>query len=341
MQKQATSDLSGPDLVARLRGKRVLVVGDLMLDQYLRGDAERISPEAPVPVVHLTEERRYPGGAGNVARNIAALGGRPCLMGIVGNDEAGRILQQTFPDEGVEAFVTLRPDRVTTVKTRVSAQRQQMVRIDREEIRPLSEEEEDNFFLQLEPILERYEVFILSDYGKGLVGVSFMERLGMLLHSLAHPPLLLIDPRPEQMNLYRDAYLLTPNAGEIRDAVHMPARSRDEIVLAGREAKELCGCRNLLITLGAQGMALFQASGEVRYLPTAAQDVFDVSGAGDTVIATLALALAAGLPLLPSCILANFAAGVVVAKVGTATVAPTQLLEAVKTWPTLKLEKWA
>ena len=330
-----------PDLAARLRDKRVLIVGDVMLDQYLFGDAERISPEAPVPVIRLEQERCYLGGAGNVARNVTALGGKASLVGIAGDDDAGHMLQDLLRQEAINAHVPLCPGRVTTRKTRILARNQQMLRLDREHPCPLNPEEERLFLDRLAPLAEEHEVLILSDYGKGLVSPSCMEAVRALLGSLPRAPFVLVDPRPHNMHLYQSAFLLTPNLKESSDSVHLPIRSRDEILAAGRAVMARSGTRHLLITLGAQGLALFLATGEVWRIPTSAQAVFDVSGAGDTVISAVALGMAAGMPLLPACMLANFAAGIVVAKVGTATATPDELVDAVTTWPVPDLEKWA
>jgi len=329
------------DLASRLRDKRVLIVGDVMLDQYLSGDAERISPEAPVPVIRLEQERCYLGGAGNVARNVAALGGRASLVGIAGDDDAGRMLQDILRQEAINAYVPLCPGRVTTRKTRVLARNQQMLRLDREHVCPLKEEEERLLLARLAPLAEEHETLILSDYGKGLVSASFMEALRALLLSLPRSPRLLVDPRPQNMHLYRGTFLLTPNLKESAEAVNLATRTQDEILAAGRAVMAGSCAHHLLITLGPQGMALFLATGEVWRIPTAARDVFDVSGAGDTVIGSVALGMAAGMPLLPACMLANFAAGIVVAKVGTATATPDELVDAVISWPVPDLEKWA
>jgi rfaE bifunctional protein kinase chain/domain len=333
--------LTTPDLTARLRDKRVLIVGDIMLDQYLFGDAERISPEAPVPVIRLEQELRCLGGAGNVARNVTALGGRASLVGMAGDDDAGRMLRDLLQQENINAYVPLCPGRVTTLKTRVLARNQQMLRLDRETSAPLKPEEEALLLEHLASLAEGHDACILSDYGKGLVSPAFMVALRALLLAMPRPPLLLVDPRPQNMQLYHGAMLLTPNLKESAEAVHLPTRSQEEILLAGRALMERCAARNLLMTLGAQGMALFLTTGEVWRIPTSAQAVFDVSGAGDTVIGTVALAIAAGMPLLPACMLANFAAGIVVAKVGTATADPDELVNAVNNWPVPDLEKWA
>ena len=329
------------DLALRLRGKRVLIVGDVMLDQYLFGDAERISPEAPVPVIRLEQESVYLGGAGNVARNVKALGGRASLVGLAGEDAAGHILQNLLRQEGITAYVPLCPGRVTTMKTRVLARNQQMLRLDREKPCPLKPDEERLLLDRLAALAEEHEVLILSDYDKGLVCPSFMTSLNSLLSDLPRAPYLLVDPRPQNMWFYQGAFLLTPNLKECADAVRLPTRTQDEILAAGREVMSRSGARHLLVTLGSQGMALFLATDEVWRIPTSAQAVFDVSGAGDTVIGAAALGLAAGMPLLPACMLANFAAGVVVAKVGTATATADELMNAVTTWPVPDLEKWA
>jgi rfaE bifunctional protein kinase chain/domain len=329
------------DLSARLRDKRVLILGDVMLDQYLFGDAERISPEAPVPVIRLEQERCYLGGAGNVARNIKALGGRASLVGVAGDDAAGRMLHDILRQEAIDAYVPLFTDRVTTVKTRVLARDQQMLRIDREAPSLLKPDEERVLLDKLSASVQEHEVLILSDYDKGIVGTSFMDSFRALLKAQPRPPLVFVDPRPQNMHLYQGAFLLTPNLKESSDTVNMRTRSQDEIVAAGRAVQALSKVRHLLITLGPQGMALFQETGEVWRIPTSAQKVFDVSGAGDTVIAAVALGMAAGMPLLPSCMLANFAAGIVVAKVGTATAMPAELVEAVTNWPVPDFVKWA
>ena len=329
------------DLAARLRDKRVLIVGDVMIDQYLFGDAERISPEAPVPVIRLEQERCYLGGAGNVARNVTALGGKATLVGVAGDDDAGRMLQELLRQVAIDAYLPLCPGRVTTLKTRVLARNQQMLRLDRETPCPLKPEEERLLLDRLAPLAGEHEALILSDYDKGLVSPSFMEALRALLASLPGAPLVFVDPRPQNMHLYQGAFLLTPNLKESADTVRLPTRSRDEIIAAGRALMAHSDARHLLMTLGAQGMALFLPTGEVWRIPTAAQAVFDVSGAGDTVIGALALGMAAGMPLLPACMLANFAAGIVVAKVGTATATPDELADAIMSWPVPDLEKWA
>ena len=332
----ASPVLLTPDVVGGLADKRVLVVGDIMLDAYLIGDADRISPEAPVPVVRIEKERYLLGGAGNVARNIVALGGVATLAGVMGKDASADRIRGLVRDEGIcGAFVAL-PQRPTTVKTRVMARRQQMLRLDSEDASPLSSADQEALLSVITEQLPAHDVVILSDYSKGIVSLSFMSRLRGLLAASPHQVKVLIDPKPSNVGLYG---LLTPNTKETGECAGMPVRSREEILAAGRAILEKVGCPHLLTTLGSDGMALFSGPSEVWHVPTMAQDVFDVTGAGDTVIATLGLGLAAGLPLLASCVLANYAAGLVVAQVGAAVASPDALREAIRELP-VTITKW-
>ncbi len=335
----ASPVLLTPDVVGGLAGKRVLVVGDIMLDAYLIGDADRISPEAPVPVVRIEKERYLLGGAGNVARNIVALGGVATLAGVMGKDASADRIRGLVRDEGIcGAFVAL-PQRPTTVKTRVMARRQQMLRLDSEDASPLSSADQEALLSVITEQLPAHDVVILSDYSKGIVSLSFMSRLRGLLAASPHQVKVLIDPKPSNVGLYGGSFLLTPNTKETGECAGMPVRSREEILAAGRAILEKVGCPHLLTTLGSDGMALFSGPSEVWHVPTMAQDVFDVTGAGDTVIATFGLGLAAGLPLLASCVLANYAAGLVVAQVGAAVASPDALREAIRELP-VTITKW-
>ncbi|MDR2726587.1 MAG: D-glycero-beta-D-manno-heptose-7-phosphate kinase [Deltaproteobacteria bacterium] len=316
-----------PDILPALRGKRVLVIGDLMLDTYLAGDADRISPEAPVPVVRVENESHLLGGAGNVASNITALGGEATIIGITGQDIAADTLAALFANRNIHAAVT-RTGRPTTVKTRILARRQQMLRLDRECADPLTPDERAMLIGNIRAEAARHQVIILSDYAKGLFDAAFMTDCNAVIRSLPHPPAVLVDPKPQHFALYGQSTLLTPNLKETGEGIHLPVRSREEILAAGRALLRNTGCRHLLCTLGPQGMALFLSADEVWHIPATALDVFDVTGAGDTVIATIGLATAAGLSLLDACILANCAAGVVVGKVGAATASPLELADA-------------
>lgn len=335
----ASPVLLTPDVVGGLAGKRVLVVGDIMLDAYLMGDADRISPEAPVPVVRIEKERYLLGGAGNVARNIVALGGVATLIGAVGKDASADQIRGLVHDEGIcGALVTL-PQRPTTVKTRVMARRQQMLRLDREDASLLSPGDQESVLAAIAGQLPSHDVAILSDYSKGIVSVPFMARLRGLLAASQHRIKVLVDPKPGNVGLYGGSFLLTPNTKETGECAGMPVRNREEILAAGRAILEKVGCPHLLTTLGPDGMALFSGPSEVWHVPTMAQDVFDVTGAGDTVIATLGLGLAAGVPLLDSCVLANYAAGLVVAQVGAAVASPGALRDVIRELP-VTITKW-
>ncbi len=328
-----------PEAVDGLAGKPVLVVGDLMLDAYLMGDADRISPEAPVPVVRIERERYLLGGAGNVARNIVALGGVATLIGSVGEDASAERIRSLIQGEGINGALVALPGRPTTVKTRVMARRQQMLRLDQEDASLFSPAELESVLAVIAARLPGHEVLILSDYSKGLVSSAFMARLRTLLAACPHPVKVLVDPKPSNVGLYGGSFLLTPNTKETGECAGLPVRNRADILSAGRAILEKVGCPHLLTTLGPDGMALFSGPSEVWHVPTVAQDVFDVTGAGDTVIAALGLGLAAGMPLLASCVLANYAAGLVVAQVGAAVASPEALREAIRDLP-VQITRW-
>lgn len=326
------------EAVERLAGKRVLVVGDTMLDAYLMGDADRISPEAPVPVVRIESERYLLGGAGNVARNITALGGVATLAGAVGEDGSASQVRALIKAEGIRSALIPFSGRPTTVKTRVMARRQQMLRLDQEDARPFSAAEQEAVLAVLAAELADHDVVILSDYNKGLVSAPFMARFRALLAGCGHPVKVLVDPKPGNAALYGGSYLLTPNTKETGECAGLPVRDREEILAAGRAILEKVGCPYLLTTLGPDGMALFSGP-DVWHVPTMAQDVFDVTGAGDTVIASVGLGLAAGLDLLSACVLANYAAGLVVAQVGAAVASPEALRQVIDDLP-VTISKW-
>lgn len=333
-----SSPVLTPEAVERLAGKRVLVVGDIMLDAYLMGDADRISPEAPVPVVRIESERYLLGGAGNVARNIAALGGVATLAGAVGEDGSASQVRSLVNAEGIRSALIPFSGRPTTVKTRIMARRQQMLRLDQEDARPFSAAEQEAVLDVLAAELADHDVVILSDYNKGLVSAPFMARFRALLAGCGHPVKVLVDPKPGNAALYGGSYLLTPNTKETGECAGLPVRNREEILAAGRAILEKVGCPYLLTTLGPDGMALFSGP-DVWHVPTMAQDVFDVTGAGDTVIASVGLGLAAGLELLPACVLANYAAGLVVAQVGAAIASPQALRQVIDELP-VTISKW-
>jgi D-glycero-beta-D-manno-heptose-7-phosphate kinase len=315
--------------IARFTGRRVLVVGDLMLDQYIRGSVSRISPEAPVPVVRVTGESFIPGGAGNVVSNLAALGASVSVVGVVGEDEAGARLLEQFRGKGVDVEgVCVDVDRLTTQKCRVVADRQQAVRYDRETTGPLSHATETRLLSSLAEELSRADAVILSDYGKGVIGPKLLSRAIAGARRRKIP--VTVDPKPEHFRRYRGITCVTPNTSEAWACMHRaPKPGQDALDQLGRDILKTLRSKSVLITRGPDGMSLFEAHGKVTHIPTVAREVFDVSGAGDTVISTFTLALAAGAPLLRAAKLSNHAAGIVVAKLGTATTDQKELSGAI------------
>ena len=317
------------ELIRRFRRVRVLVVGDLMLDRFVWGRVRRISPEAPVPVVQVTAEDARPGGAGNVVSNIAALGGRAAACGIVGRDPAGRQLADALRALGaaIDGLVVSGQGH-TTQKTRIIAHQQQVVRLDHETaVGPdgVGARRVRDFVLRHR---KRYDVLVVSDYAKGAVGPE-------LLHALAEvrarePFTWVIDPKRAHFPHYRRASLMKPNREEAGEAAGVDIHDEATLREAGERLLARWESDAVLISRGEEGMALFKPGGVVRQFPTVAREVFDVTGAGDTVLATCALALGAGGTLEEATVLANHAAGVVVGKVGTATVTADELRSAIK-----------
>ena len=297
---------------------RVLVVGDVMLDRYWFGDVTRISPEAPVPVVRVQRTEERPGGAANVARNIASLGGKATLLSVVGDDEAGRTLAALLEREHVTTMFHKDVQLPTTVKLRVIGRQQQLLRIDFETL-PSREVLEDKLG-DFESLVDGVDLVILSDYGKGgLTHVSKMINLAK-----AHGKRILVDPKGDDFARYGGATVLTPNRSEFRQVA---GRWKDETDLAKRAEvlRAELDLEALLVTRSEEGMTLFSSTGAMHE-PTQAQEVYDVSGAGDTVIATLGLMMAAGSNMQDAMRIANRAAGVVVGKLGTATVSREELI---------------
>lgn len=316
--------------IPRLRGRRVLVLGDIMLDIYLEGDAHRISPEAPVPVVNIAGERRMLGGAANVAHNICILGGEAFCLGLCGPGNDGDALCRLLDEAGIQSAIIRADTRKTSVKTRVMARGQQMLRLDKEQAQPLTDIEYTALCDALARVLPACEVVIISDYAKGCITSALCETLSRLCADMPTPPPILVDPKPQNAACYRGVSLLTPNRQEAGQLVGYELHTREHILTAGRAIMQKYGCAQLLITLGGQGMALFMRDGTVWNIPTAAKAVFDVTGAGDTVIATIALALAAGLVLPAACALANYAASGALEQVGVGTLTGEDLLALVR-----------
>jgi D-beta-D-heptose 7-phosphate kinase/D-beta-D-heptose 1-phosphate adenosyltransferase len=321
------------DLLPRLHDRRVAVVGDLMLDRYIWGRASRISQEAPVPVVHVSRESTAPGGAANVVRNILSLGGTAEAFGVTGDDQHGQTLVEQLAAAGaVVDGMLVTPDRPTTVKTRVIAGTQQVVRIDREDTSPLDRGAQDRMLERLEHRLSSGEIHavILEDYAKGLLTRDFAERIILFARERGIP--VALDPHSANAFNVRGLSLMTPNrteafalAGIYHRSGVLPIAEDRPLLDVGRRLRELWAPELLLITLGGDGMALFRGEQEPLHIPTRAREVFDVSGAGDTVMAACVLALAAGASPADAADLANHAAGIVVGEVGTAAVTAEEL----------------
>jgi D-beta-D-heptose 7-phosphate kinase/D-beta-D-heptose 1-phosphate adenosyltransferase len=336
-------------LIARLRGKRMGVLGDLMLDRYLWGTASRLSPEAAVPVVDFVEQSECLGGAGNVAANIAALGARVEAFGVIGNDESGRALEKCFRTASIgDKGIIADAKRVTTVKTRIIARHQHIVRVDRERREPLRSETEQKLFRQVIASLKKLDALVFSDYNKGLISDSLADRVLSQCHEEDVP--VFVSPKASRLYAYRGARVVVCNIEEASRFVTHLLVDEKSIEEAGRALLAHFGCGAVVITRGEKGMSVFEESSprhlhvpatsfEVTYARVGqagvergatGRQVFDVTGAGDTVLSVLALAVAAGAPLADAAMLANTAAGVVVGKLGTACVSPQELLHALE-----------
>ncbi|MFI5183123.1 MAG: D-glycero-beta-D-manno-heptose-7-phosphate kinase [Vicinamibacteria bacterium] len=307
------------------RGK-VLVVGDVMLDEFLWGKVARISPEAPVPVVEVTRQTFHVGGAGNVARNVRSLGGAVVLAGVVGRDTAAETIDSELRSAGVEAALTIAHNRPTTVKTRIIAHHQQVVRADREQSDDIRETLERDVLARIKKTAAGCRAIVVSDYRKGVVTPRVMREILSLTRRRRIP--VLVDPKVGHFPLYRGVSVVTPNQLEAEEATGLRIRRAADLAAAGRKLLRQLDCKAALLTRGEHGMSLFERGQPAVHIPTAAREVFDVTGAGDTVIATVALALCAGAQLVEAAVLANLAAGVAVGKLGTATVTPDEILAA-------------
>ena len=307
-----------------LLNHRVAVIGDLMLDCYMSGSVTRISPEAPVPVMRVAEERSVPGGAANVAANLASLDLGVELVGLVGQDAARDELITCLRAAGDIncAGIIAMPERRTTRKLRIIGEHQQIVRVDHENTTPCGDAEQQRFLAAAVAAIDAAEIVVLSDYGKGVCTDAVMDAI--FQHAAAAGKKVIVDPKRLDLAAYRGASILTPNRKELGEATRMPCETDEEALAAARRAHDMSGAE-ILLTRSEKGMSFFPIEGPAIHLATVAQDVFDVSGAGDTVVAVLAAALAAGLPIGEAMRLANHAAGIVVSKLGTAQVTRTEL----------------
>jgi len=310
-------------LVRKLKDRRVLVLGDLMLDRYIWGDVSRISPEAPVPVVEVHKNTSCLGGAGNVAFNLTGLGAAALVVGVVGDDAEG-VWVKRHVGEGRGVFVD--PERPTTVKTRIIARSQQVVRVDQERKRAVSDEIREKIVRLIRK--EGYDGIVISDYNKGIVTKTLAEQVLPFAREKELP--VFVDPKVENFAFYSPVTLIAPNHHEAERIVRHDCQTDAEVERAGREILALVQSDYLIIKRGEQGMSIFEKGRPPLHIPTIAREVFDVTGAGDTVIATASLALLAGATIQEAAILANAAGGVVVGKIGTAACTPEELLTALE-----------
>jgi D-glycero-beta-D-manno-heptose-7-phosphate kinase len=328
-------------IINKFNKARILVVGDLILDEYIIGSVDRISPEAPVPVVWANKHNFIPGGAANVAHNVCSLDGSVCLAGVIGKDKNASILLSELKKRKITTRgIFADPGRHTTVKTRIIAGHQQVVRVDWEHRDSLPQEINQKIMKFIKNNINDFDAIVIEDYGKGVINMHLLADLIALARSRGK--IIVVDPKEEHFQYYQGVTSITPNRKELENAIRN-LRIKDtsnkfkfnsdklftdkDINSAAFEILKYLGLESILVTLGECGMRLFDNAGGVTHIPTVAQEVFDVSGAGDTVIATFALALSCGASKLEAAHIANFAAGIVVGKLGTAVTTRKELLE--------------
>lgn len=306
-------------IIQNFKKKRILVLGDLMLDKYIWGNVSRISPEAPVPVVEVIKATSCLGGAGNVGKNLESLGASLLLAGVVGDDEEGLWIKKSVRQTG---GIFIDKGRPTTVKIRIIAHHQQVVRVDQEKKKPISSLMEKKMFDFIQK--QKYDGLLISDYNKGIVTPSLIEQV--LSHVKKRKIPVFVDSKVEHFGLFPRVTLITPNHFEAEKIVNFPCRTNAEIEKAGRQILRQASCLCLIIKRGEQGMTVFERGKKPVHIPTIAKEVFDVTGAGDTFIATASLALLSGASIQEAAMLSNAAAGIVVGKIGTATATPRELV---------------
>jgi rfaE bifunctional protein kinase chain/domain len=325
----ALSPTRAAQILRRAGRQRILVVGDVMLDEFIWGRVSRISPEAPVPVVEVSHQTFHLGGAANVAANVRALGGAATVAGVVGQDAAGSRVREELSEAGIEASLAASDSgRPTTVKTRIIAHSQQVVRADRERSDEIPPALEEDLLARVRSCLPGTGAVVLSDYQKGVVTRRLARSVFQAARRRGIP--VLVDPKVRHFGLYRGAWLVTPNQLEAEQASGLRIRSPQELAAAAARLLKQLRCEGILVTRGEQGMSLFRPRRRALHIPATAREVYDVTGAGDTVIATLALALAGAASLEQAAQLANAAAGVVVAKLGTATASAEEVVAALE-----------
>lgn len=316
------------DLIKRCNGKKIAVIGDIMLDRYLWGDVVRISPEAPVPVVEIKSESVQLGGAANVANNVKSLGGIPILYGVIGNDHAGKDLTELLHENkfNTDGILTDK-DRSTTLKTRIIAHNQHVVRADFESKNDISQKLTDELVGSVENLINEISGIIIQDYNKGFITKSLISQIIEIARKNNCP--VAVDPKFNNFFEFRKVTLFKPNIIETQNALGFSLDSDEHISVAGKLLLERLQCENVLITRGSKGMSLFTKDGSEKRVNTKARTIHDVSGAGDTVISTLTMILAAGGDIVEAATIANYAAGVVCGEIGIVSIVPEKIEQAI------------
>ncbi|MFC1839963.1 D-glycero-beta-D-manno-heptose-7-phosphate kinase [Thermodesulfobacteriota bacterium] len=317
------------EYINKFPSTRILVIGDIILDEYVWGDVSRISPEAPVPVVNIMDETRRLGGAANVLNNIISLGGQAILCGVTGDDESGKYITEQIENSGItpEGIITDQ-SRCTSVKTRVIAHNQQVVRFDRETKKPAGPDIIKKLKKTIKDNLKKIDAIIIADYGKGVISSKLIRAIKKLISGTGI--ILAVDPKIENFKYYQEVDIVTPNHHEAGSFCRFEITDEESLIRAGNYILDKIKCKSVLITQGKDGMTLFEAGSNPSHIPTVAMKVFDVSGAGDTVISALSMGLAAGMNRQSAALISNFASGIVVGEVGTSTVSAEDLKTAIR-----------
>lgn len=317
------------NLISAFKKQSVLVVGDTMIDKFVWGKVKRISPEAPVPVVEVTRETETLGGAGNVANNITALGAKAYIVSAIGEDITGKSMIELLDEKGINAkYLVYDANRPTILKTRIIATNQQVVRVDKEIKGVFSQSTQSQIIKNIEALIPKVSGVIISDYGKGVVSRKVLKRTITLARKHKIP--VAVDPKIENFKKYKKVTTMTPNTKEAIEGMNARNIKTDaDIAALGKKILTALNSDSVLITRGEKGMTLIQPNNKITNIPTRAKEVYDVTGAGDTVISTMTLALAAKADLVSAAEIANFAAGIVVGKIGTATASPRELKETI------------
>ena len=317
-------------IVKNFTGKKILIIGDLMLDEYVFGETTRLSPEAPVPIVETEKTIHVPGGAANAANNVSSLGDETILVGVVGKDENAKILIELLSKKGIKINGIIKdPKRPTTIKSRIVSQGQHVVRVDKESRELISTRIEKKILNFVKKAINNIDIILISDYAKGVITPSFSQAIINLAKKAGKQ--VLVDPKGKDYSKYRSCFMILPNLKEIQEALKIQIKNLKKLPQAAKMLLSHVNSEAVLITLSAEGMALLEKSGKYTSIPSADVKVVDISGAGDTAIAVFALSLAAGADFYQAMSLATHACSVSIGKMGTATVSQNELIEAIKT----------